>query len=228
MRKVLVGVGSLVVVLIGTLVFVWYNLEDFVKDAIQAVCSEATQTSVSVYDVKLSLHSGEASILGLKVSNPDGFSDQNIFELGEIRIKIDSSTLNQNPIVIDEMVINAPSVVYEINKSGVSNVDILKSNLAQAVGDAGNSSGGSDEFKMIIRKLVVEGSRAKMRIAALGTAQQIVILPEILLTDIGKKSGGETAAKVARIIVSKLSGDLKSSVTKLGTGQTGGGAGAAN
>jgi len=219
MKKAVIAVGGLIVVVLGTLFLVWSNLDDLVKGAIQSFGSEATKTQVRVSDVKLSLETGEARISGLNVSNPDGFSDPNIFELGMISTKIDTTTLNQNPIVIDEIIISAPSVIYEINKSGNSNVDVLRNNMAQAVGSADNGSGGGDELKMIIRKLVIEGSKAKVRIAALGDAQQTVALPKIQLTDVGKKSGGATAAEVAQILSSKLLGNVKSSVAKLGVGK---------
>jgi hypothetical protein len=72
---------------------------------------------------------------------------------------------------------------------------------------------------MIIRKLVIEGGKAKVRIAALGDAQQTVNLPTIKLTDVGKKSGGATAAEVAQVLSSKLLGNVKSSVATLGVGK---------
>lgn len=217
MKKTVVIVGGLAVVVLGTLFLVWSNLDGLVKGAIQSFGSEATGTRVTVSDVKLSLKTGEARISGLNVSNPDGFSDPNIFELGKISIKIDTTTLNQNPIVIDEIIISAPSVIYEINKSGISNVDVLKNNLSQSAGSSADSGGGGgDELKMIIRKLLVEGGKAKVRIVALGDAQQTVNLPKIQLTDVGRKSGGATAAEIAQILSSKLLGNVKSSVAKLG------------
>ena len=223
MKKVLIGVAALLLVVVGGLVFVWSNLDSIVKNAIETYGSEATKTTVSVAEVKLALENGEAKISGLKVGNPVGFTDPNIFELGMISTKIDTSTINQNPIVIDEIIISAPAVVYEINKAGVSNVDVLKKNLGGGSGDSkstassesGGSSGG-DELKMVIRKLVVEGSSAKVRIAALGSKEQTVKLPRILLTDVGKKSGGATAAEVAQILSSKMLGNVKGSVAKLG------------
>ena len=218
MKKTVMIVGGLAVIILGTLFLVWTNLDGLVKGAIQSFASQATKTQVRVTDVKLSLETGEARISGLNVSNPDGFSDPNIFELGKISIKIDTTTLNQNPIVIDEIIISAPSVIYEINKSGISNVDVLKNNLSQSAGGA-DSGGGGDELKMIIRKLLVEGGRAKVRIAALGDAQQTITLPKIQLTDVGKKSGGATAVEVAQILSSKLLGNVESSVAKLGVGE---------
>jgi len=218
MKKVMIGVAALAVIAVGMLVFVWSNLDGIVKKSIQSFGSDATKTEVSVTDVKLKLESGQATIRGLKVGNPAGFTDTNIFELGDISTKIDTSTIRQNPIVIDEVIISAPAVFYEINKSGASNVDILKKNLAGGGSSAGSSE-ASKPLKMIIRKLVVEGSKAKVRIAALGNAEQTVNLPRIQLTDIGKKSGGATAAEVARILSSKLLGNVKGSVAKLGVGK---------
>jgi hypothetical protein len=211
-------VGGLAVIVLGTLFLVWSNLDGLVKGAIQSFGSEATRTRVTVSNVKLSLETGEARISGLNVSNPDGFSDPNIIELGMISTKIDTTTLNQNLIVIDEIIISAPSVIYEINKSGTSNVDMLKNNLSQSAG-ATDSGGGGDELKMIILKLLVEGGKAKVRIAELGDAQQTINLPKVQLTDVGKKSGGVTAAEVAQIISSKLLGNVKSSVANLGVGK---------
>jgi len=218
MKKVMIGVAALAVIAVGMLVFVWSNLDGIVKKSIQSFGSDATKTEVSVADVKLKLESGQATIRGLKVGNPAGFTDTNIFELGDISTKIDISTVRQNPIVIDEVIISAPAVFYEINKSGVSNVDLLKKNLAGGGSSAGSSE-ASKPLKMIIRKLVVEGSKAKVRIAALGNAEQTVNLPRIQLTDIGKKSGGATAAEVAQILSSKLLGNVKGSVAKLGVGK---------
>jgi len=218
MKKFMIGVAALAVIAVGLLVFVWSNLDSIVKKSIQTYGSEATKTEVSVADVKLQLKSGQASIRGLTVGNPAGFRYPNIFELGDISAKIDISTIRQNPIVIDEVIIRAPAVFYEINKSGASNVDALKKNLGGGASSADDSAGG-EPLKMIIRKLVVEGSKAKVRIAALGNAEQTVNLPRIHLTDIGKKSGGATAAEVAQILSSKLLGNVKGSVAKLGVGK---------
>ena len=220
MKKVLIGVAALAVIVVGAVFFLLSNLDGIVKDAIQVYGSEATKTQVAVSDVKIKLESGEASITGLNIGNPAGFSDPNIFELGNISTKIDISTIRQNPIVIDEIIISAPKVVYEINKSGISNADVLKKNLG-AGGGSSASSGTSEgeELKMIIKRLVVEGTSAKVRIAALGDQQQSVSLPKIVMRDIGKKSGGATAAEVAQQLSSKLLGNVKGSVAKLGVGK---------
>lgn len=216
MRKVLVAVIGIAAVGIGTTIFVMLNLDDFVKDAIQAFASEAVKTQVRVAEVKLALESGEASIIDLNVSNPDGFSSQNIFELGMISAKIDATTLNQNPIMIDEVIISMPSIMYEINKSGKSNVDVLIDNLAMADDLANSNSDGRDgDLKMIIGKLIVERGRIKVRVSALSDAEQSMTLPTIEIFDIGKKDGGMTSVEVARLLSSKLLDSVNSSVAQL-------------
>lgn len=216
MKKVLIGGGALLIVLIIAVTYVWTNLDSIVKDSIQTYGSEATKTAVRVDTVKLKLTDGRAQIKGLTVANPPGFTDPNIFSLGEISTKIDINTINQNPIIIDEILIKAPVVVYEINKAGVANADILKKNVGGGGSSkADTSSSGGEELKMIIRRIVVEGSSAKVRIAALGKDQSVT-LPKIVMTDVGKKSGGATAAEVATQLSDRILGNIKGSVAKIG------------
>ncbi|MDQ6960199.1 MAG: hypothetical protein Q9M27_04140 [Mariprofundaceae bacterium] len=221
MKKILIGVVALLVITVGIFVFVLSSLDGIVKRAIETYGSKATRTQVSVYNVKIKVKSGEGAIRGLNVANPKGFSDPDIFKLGMISMKINTDTVMKNPIIIDTVTIRSPEIFYEINKSGVSNVDVLKKNLAGA-GGASGSAGKSDKgkpLKMIIRKLVVEGGKASVRIAALGGKVQHVNIPRIQLTDVGKKSGGATAAEVARILGKRLVKSVKNSVAKLGVRQ---------
>jgi hypothetical protein len=213
MKKALIAVGTLTVIVIVAFFFVWKNLDAIVKTAIETYGSEATKTAVHVAAVKLDLKDGQATITGLSVANPKGFTDPHIFELGRISTRVDTASINKNPIIIDEIHISAPAVVYEINRAGVSNVEVLKKNLGLGSGSQGSSSGS--ERRMIIRKIIVDGSSAKVRIAALNQAQS-VSLPRIVMTDVGAKSGGATAAEVARQLSDRMLANVKGSVAKIG------------
>ena len=105
-------------------------------------------------------------------------------------------------------------MVYEINKQGVSNVEVMKKNLGMGGGGSQGSGSGSGR-RMIIRKIIVDGTTAKVRIAALGQ-EQSVSLPKIVMTDVGAKSGGATAAEVARQLSDTMLANVKSSVAKIG------------
>jgi len=129
MRKALIGGLVLLAILSVISIYVLSSLDGIVKDAIETYGSEATRTRVSVANVKITVETGTGTIHGLNVANPKGFSDPNIFDLAVINVKIDTDTVMQNPIIIDEITIRSPQVFYEISQSGVSNVDVLKKNL---------------------------------------------------------------------------------------------------
>lgn len=222
MKKVLIGVVIFLLIVVGAVVFVGSKLDGIVKTAIETYGSQATQTQVGVASVKIKLRDGAGSISGLTVGNPKGFTDPDIFKLGSISTKIDTSTVTKNPVVIDEINISSPHVFYEIDKKGTSNVDVLKRNLASSSSSSGSSSGTSSsgkQIKVIIHKLVVDGGQANIRIAALGSKQQTVNLPRIVMTDIGKKSNGATAMEVAKQLSNAMLKNVQGAVMKAGVQQ---------
>ena len=170
MKKLLIGVAALLVIAVGIFIFIVSSMDGIVKSAIETYGSKATHTRVSIHDVDIRIKSGEGTIHGLDVTNPKGFSDPDIFKLGMISTKINADTMMSNPIIIDTVTIRSPAIFYEINQSGISNIDVLEKNLAR-VGGASGSAGKSNKgepLKMIIRKLVVESGKVNVRIAALG------------------------------------------------------------
>ena len=224
MKKLLIVLAGLLVVIAGAVYFVSSNLDGIVKAAIENYGSQATQTKVSVASVKLKLREGSGSISGLDVGNPSGFADPSIFRLGDISVKLDTSTVTKNPVVIDDLSISAPQVFYEIDKAGKANLDALKRNLDASTGTSSASSSGPGEssgggIKLIIRHLVVDGGKASLRIAALGNKPMSVDLPRIVMTDVGKKSGGASALEVAQLLTKKMLGNVQGAVTKAGVQQ---------
>jgi len=216
MKKTLIAVGVVLLVVVGALIFAWSSMDGIVKTAIETFGSEATQTQVTVAKVKIKLQDGSGSISGLNVGNPEGFTDKNIFQLGAISTKIDTSTVTQNPVVIDEVIISSPKVFYEIDASGASNLDALKRNLealsSPSSAPAAENSKGGDEIKVVIRRLIVEGGEAKMRIAALGGKQMTVSLPRIEMKDIGKESGGASPLDVAKELTGSMVKNVQGAV----------------
>ena len=215
-KNALIGIAVLFTIILAVSYFAAGSLNKLVKSAIEVYGSEATGTTVAVGGVEIKLDTGEGSIDDLQVGNVSGFADKNIFKLSNITVKLDTDTLMENPIVLKELAIRAPAVFYEINSDGVSNVDVLKKRLAAGGGGDDEPAGAGEPFKMVIKKLIVEGGSASVRIAALGGREQSVKLPTITLTDVGKKSGGATASEVAQLLSSELVKGTNKAVTSLG------------
>jgi hypothetical protein len=218
LKKVLIGIAALVVVLVvaagGIFYYVYSNLDSIVKAAIESVGGDATQAKVSVNDVKLSLTSGEGSISGLIVGNPKGFSTPQALSLGSVSVKVDTDSVKKMisdpklPVVIKEVVINAPSVTYE-RGTGTGNLETIQQNVTRYAGvdqskPAAKQAGGKDDTKIIIENLYVRDGRIAISHSALQGRSLSSGLPTIHLKDIGKDKGGASPAEVAEKVLGAI------------------------
>ncbi len=148
MKKwLLFGGGGIVVVIAGVIYFVISNLDSIVKEAVERIGTEVTKAKVTLVEVEISTTSGKAALRGLTVGNPAGFHTDNVFELGEVSITVDTSSIGSDIIVIKEILIAGPKVTYELGSDG-SNVDAIKKNVEAFTGGSsggGSSSGAGDD-----------------------------------------------------------------------------------
>jgi hypothetical protein len=214
------GIVVLVLVLglAGGLYYLYSNLGSMVRVAIERYGSEATQSTVSVSSVTLKIQSGEGAIEGLKIHNPNGFSDGDAVQLGLASLSIDpQSVMGAAPIHIKEIVIDGPQVLYEQAANGGSNLDAIKRNVTAY----GNKFAGGEqpsqtaptgenksERKLIIDNLYVRNGKVAVNAAALGAAGVPGVteaLPTIHLSNIGRAQGGATPAEVSKEVVGAIS-----------------------
>ena len=217
-RGIGMGVVVLVVIIAAALFYLWSSLDALVAHVIEKYGSQTTQTSVRVLSVDIDLQSGAGSVNELKVGNPKGFSSPNAFTLGGITVKIDIESITKDPIIINEITVQSPYVVYEINKSGQSNIDALKKAIAQTTG-SGKSAPKSEESGgpgVVIRKFVIDNGEIEARVAALGGEPLSAKLPRIQLNNIGQKEGGATPAQITGQVLNALINRVGPSVATLG------------
>jgi uncharacterized protein involved in outer membrane biogenesis len=217
-RKILILIGVLVVAVAAAIVFVLTNINSIVKSAIEHYGSAAAKTSVRVSSVSIKLTEGSGIVEGLTVANPRGFSSPHVLSFGSITVRIEPRTVTSGVVVIDEVRITAPQVVYEMNDSGVSNVDILKKNI-ESQGPSvpkrspGDGKAADREKRLRIKKLIVESARADVRVAGLAEKQQT--LKKIEITDIGGHAGA-TPEQATRQILSAILSQVTNEVGRAG------------
>jgi hypothetical protein len=211
--------GALAIVIVAALIFILTNINGLVKAAIERYGSEVTKTAVRVSSVSVHLASGKGAIAGLTVANPLGFSSPYVFRLGTISTRIDPATVTAHPIVIDEIRISAPQVVYEINASGASNIGVLKKNIegykTYVPRKEGVKKTHGEDMKFVITKLIIESGRIDVRVAALGDKPKIVALQRVELTDIGKPAGA-SPSQLAQQVLTALVEDVGREVAQAG------------
>ncbi|MEN8005731.1 MAG: hypothetical protein ABFS42_01900 [Candidatus Krumholzibacteriota bacterium] len=209
MKKILIGVVVvLALVLIGGVFYFLTNLNSIVAKVIEDQGSTVTETDVAVSGVDISLRDGRATIAGLSIASPEAFGTRQAFTLDEITVDIDLESLREDPIVIEEIRVQAPVVNAEFMKKGSSNIGELQKNVQQ---HAGSSSGGGDggdqkkdDVKRIrIKRFIFEKGHIEVDASALGLEKRSLDLPAIRLDDIGGAQGA-LPDEIAKAVLSAL------------------------
>jgi hypothetical protein len=209
MRNILIIV---LIAIVGVGIYVWMNAGSIVENTIERVGSNATGTNVDVGGVDLNLGDKTAAIHDFTIANPSGFSSGDAFSLNEISVTVDS--VSRDLIVLSEVVVDSPQVLYEFTENG-TNIDAIRANIQayqQQLGSGGSGGGGGgSDTKIIIDRLRFTGGT--VRATAQGE-EATIDLPPLTLTDIGRASGGQTAAQVAAQVADRMTQHVAETVAR--------------
>ncbi len=221
MKKVLIGFGVVLILIIGGVIALYSNLGDIIKEAIQRYGSEATQAIVVVDSVDLDVTNGKTSLKGFVVGNPAGFKSNSAFELGNIAVQVDTSSLDSDTIIIKTVQIDGPRITYELGDSG-PNVDAIKRNVdsyaKQFISGDSTASSNQDagpQKKIIIERLTITDGSVNVSAPFLDGKPLGTSLPTITLTDIGKDSGGASPADVIKRIIDEMTKGVGGAISGL-------------
>jgi len=202
MKKLLIVAAVIVVLIVVLALLLVSNLDSLVAKAIEKSGSGLTQTRVSVSGVDISLREGHGSIKGLRIANPPGYRSGTALALEDITIDLDVKSVRKDPIVIEEVRIQAPTISAEITKTGGSNIDELRKRVQAAT--AGKSGQPGKSAKRIrIDRFVFERGRVEVDASSLGLEKSAIDLPEIRLENVGGANGAPPD-EIGRIILTTV------------------------
>lgn len=203
MKKFLLVIVVLLVVAIGGVgYYVYQNGTSLIRQAVLDYGPEVTGTSVGLSDVNLVPFNGQAGIAGLKVGTPEGYSAPYTFKVDEIDIKIKPATLLDDVLIIENIEIVAPSVVFE-PKGKDNNLTAVQKNVAryQAANPSDAEPVGPE--KVIVQRLAIR--QPEVVVFAKGLiGEQSVTADDVVLTGIGADEGGIPPGEIATVIVEEL------------------------
>jgi len=211
LKKPLIAAGVLLVVIVAGVAYLASNLDSIVKRAIETLGPEMTGVSVKVGKVGITLTEGRGEIGGLVVGNPKGYREPHAFRLGSIVLAMDPATVTKEVIVIRELKIEAPDMIYEKGPGG-SNVEVIQRHVDDYVkANFGGGRPAPDKAKkgeaapaqrFIVENLQIRNGR--VRIAGVAGKDAEVALPPVGLRDVGKSRGGMTGGEIASVIVKQM------------------------
>ncbi len=223
MKRFLIAGVALVVVLIAAVVFVLTSLDSIIKTAVETVGSDVTQVDVRLDKVKIGLAEGAGELSGLSIGSPAGFEADSIFELGNIRLVLDTESLTSDIIVIRELVIVEPIVTYEFTTKG-SNVQALQKNVQKSSGAKSGKGESEDDAseaggkKLVIERLSIEGGKVNV-VSPLLKDPLHASLAKVELYNLGKEKGGMGPSEFAALLMNVLSKSAMKSVDTLDLGK---------
>lgn len=230
MRKILIGIGVLIALIGGMVIYTFSNLDSLIKEAVEKHGSEVTQANVTLNGVTLDAKAGSASLRGLKIGNPQGFTTPSAFSLGEISVQIDTDSIkiagSGGPVTLKEIVIGAPEVTYELAANG-SNIAALQNNVNAYIAKLGGAGAepaprkeAKEGVKLIINDLYVRQGKVNVSASILKGESLSAALPDIHLKDIGKNKGGASQGEVAEKLLTALNQSVVKAVAGIGIGNT--------
>ena len=199
-------VGILALVVIGLM------LGPIVTKGVNTFGPKITGTNVTLDSASLSPLTGSGKLKGLFVGNPAGWSSVQAFYLKEVQASVAPLSLLGDTIVVNEVLIDGPSFVYERKLLLGSNIDALLKQIEANVGGgaalpAARPAGEkpAKPVKFIVKKLRMQNVKMTMGV---GVAMVSVPLPPITLTDLGVAEGGITPDQLATAVLRSVLADM--------------------
>ena len=211
-------IGLVVLVIAGVVAYVAMNSGSLVKTAIEELGPDYLGVDVAVSEVNLALLEGSAQVKGLVIGNPSGFSGPHLMKLDEIKVVLDPDQISETLVVMKEVLIDGAEIAA-IAQGQRTNFQQLMDNLESTGGSSASSAeetadSAASEMKFIIDRFTFTNAVASLDSDLLGELQ--LNMPDIRLTDVGRKSNGATASEIAKQILKPISEALSSEVVEQG------------
>ena len=202
--KALKIIGIIIVVLIIALFAIILNLGKIVKTGINTVVPQVTKCEAHVDDVNFNVFGGKFEIKNLVIKNPEGYKTDHAFALGHIFVNVNMGSLMSDVIEIDQVLIDAPEITYEVGL-GNSNLNTILENVNSSLPSSDEEKKEEKEEKkeggkkVVINLVKVTNGKIGVSAKIAGGMEAPIVLPDIEIKDLGKKEGGISMVQAAAI-----------------------------
>ncbi len=211
--------GTLFVLLLLAALLHPFFLGPTIRKAVTTIGPMVTKTPVTLEDVSVNLFSGNISLKGLVVGNPDGFKTEAAMKLAEVRLSVDPLSVFSKTIHVKQVYVDGAEAWYE---AGIpdSNVGKLQKNIDAFTGGAKPAAKPEEKKpagegkKVVIDDLQILNTKVHLSVKGLGGAALPVPMPDIKQKDIGKEGDGKTVAQAAADILKSVTDGIAEVGTK--------------
>jgi hypothetical protein len=167
-----------------------------VKSIANSIVPKKTGVGFEIKNMDLNIFSGKFLVEGTCLKNPDGYKPDDAVKVGKVFVHVDMSSLGSDVVHIKEITVNDVFASY-VSSNGTNNFEWISNHAAANKDETEKAKdkpkSDAKDTKVIIDKLSVSNSKVQLEFIPLP-------LPDIQLTDIGKKSNGATLSDVGKQI----------------------------
>lgn len=209
MKKLLFGLVIIIAVTGGGLYYLSSNSGQLIKSSIENYVPEMIGANVTLARVELDVINGQASLNDMVIYNPDGFKSDHLFKIGTMMVNMDVTieNLTSDVININEIRLDGADMIYEMGSNG-NNVGKIQQNIDAYMVKMGLDMSDDSEKKFIVDHVYINGTKVKLSSDLLGGKAVDFTIPDLHLTDIGKRENGALASDVIKQIFAAISGSV--------------------
>ncbi len=202
-KKFIFGIAAVILIAV---VFIWQSsarLNEITTKLVENVASDVLQTRVIASGLSIDMKRGKADIEALSIVNPEGYFRKYIVEMRAIEVDFEPDFIQKNILVIKSLRINRPKISYQLDRSGISNMNVLMKSIETTLDEA-NPSARDGNLKIIITKLEITEGRIRIDSPAAPGEITFIELPAIEVTDIGRSQGGVRKEEATGLVIGEL------------------------
>lgn len=199
MKKVLIAVAVVAVigvVLIGVLIGGAFMMKDkLVKTGVEKGGTFALGTPVTLQEASLTLKTGNLTLTGLDVANPEGFTKaSHITQIGEISVQLDPQTATSDLVVIDHATVDGLALNLELDKENTPNFQPILDRINELTAGDGTEEPkekAPSDMKVKISLIKISDLVVTLRMdtAGGGVGERVLKLPDFEANGIGDPDG---------------------------------------
>ena len=207
-RLVLAAITLGIAALIGAGAYFLWSLDARVARAIEAQGTQIVGTRVRVHSVHIELAKGRGTIRGVRVANPDGYSDADAISLAEIELAIDARSLREQPFRITRVRVGDSVVNFEVHEDGGSNIEQIARHISHGSGgDEPKHPQTGEPRRFAVGEFAFAGGEIFLARPGGAEGTERVHLPDLELRDLGGQhgaTGGEIGEQIARAFTRRV------------------------
>ncbi|HKE01235.1 MAG TPA: hypothetical protein VKE69_09515 [Planctomycetota bacterium] len=199
MKRIVLG-GLVVLVLLA--IAVAFGLDSIVRAGLEKGATYALDVKTDVKSVSLGLFRGAATIEGLRIANPRGFSEGAALAADRIATEVKIGSLFTDEVVVPLVDLQAPEIFVEVS-AGSTNLGTLLDNLQRKTGGAKpKEKAPSSEPGKKYRVGILRITGAKVRVGQAGLGSTQLVLGPIEMRDLGNDP--KSLGQILQVVISEI------------------------